>query len=230
MMLRFPGLRTLVGVACALALSSVGGRASAVEITGAGQSFDISLDGNIGGTDVAGLTGAASFDVVSFNANQIVLDVTLTNTSNSVLWQSARISAFGFNSDPNIVSASLSSDVFNNVILGGQFPNGFGSIDLCVINNRNNCTGGRNGGLLIGRSETMQLTLNYNGPISSINFDNFGVRYQSLSSSQLGFNGASGTGHGTVSNPIPEPRSTALFLLGGLLVVGVVRKQVLTAR
>ena len=30
--------------------------------------------------------------------------------------------------------------------------------------------------------------------------------------------------------PIPEPRSTVLFLVGGLLVAGIIRKQVLTAR
>ncbi|MEX2206288.1 MAG: cistern family PEP-CTERM protein [Myxococcota bacterium] len=196
-------------------------------VDSAGDSFTIDFGGNIEGDDVAGLTAQAVFEVESISGNTLVLDVRLTNTS-SILWETARVSAFGFDTDPSIASASLDSTVFSDVNLGGSFSNGFGSIDLCVINNRNNCNGGGSGGLDIGEFTNLTLTLNFAGPISAVELDNFGVRYQSLSSEALGFDDDSGTGAPTT--PIPEPRSTALFLVGGLLVAALARKQVLTTR
>lgn len=227
MMIRRLVAKTLIGVACAIALGAYGGNAAAATIDSLDDTVDITFGGNIGGEDVAGLAASAHISVESIVGNTLVLNVTLTNTS-TVLWEDARVSAFGFDTNPDVVSASLDSSVYRNVNLGGQFPNGFGSVDLCVINNRNNCSGGGRGGLNIGESTVMQLTLNFASPVSSVELEGFGVRYQSLTSGALGFNGSSGTG--TPSTPIPEPRSAAMFLLGGLLVAGVLRKQVLTTR
>lgn len=196
-------------------------------VDSAGDSFTVDFGGNIDGVDVTGLAAQAVLEVESISGNTLVLNVTLSNTS-SVLFETSRVSAFGFDTNPDVVSASLDSSVFNNVNMGGSFPNGFGSVDLCVINNRNNCNGGRGGGLAVGESTQLTLTLNFHDPITAVDFENFGVRYQSLSSSTLGFSGESGTGSPT--SAIPEPRSTALFLLGALFVVGLARKQVLTAR
>ncbi len=227
---RIFGSRTGIAVACALALGAFSGTASAVTIDSVGDSFTVEFDGNIDGGDVAGLTASALIEVESIVGNTLVLEITLTNTS-TVLWETSRVSSFGFDTNPDVVSASLSSGVYSSVNVGGSFPNGFGSIDLCVINNRNNCTGGRGGGLAIGESDVITLTLNFSQAVSSVELENFGVRYQSLSSSALGFSGASGTGSPTVpNNPIPEPGSAAMFLLGGVVVAGFVRKQVLTAR
>lgn len=222
-------VRTLIGVACAIALGASAGRAVAATVDSVGDSFTVLFAGNIAGSDVAGLSASALVSVESIANRTLVLNVTLTNTS-TVLWESARVSAFGFDTNPNVVSAQLDSDVYRNVNLNGHFPNGFGSLDLCVINNRNNCSGGGRGGLTRGESEVMTLTLHFRNPVTSVELDNFGVRYQSLTSSALGFNGASGTGTGNPSSPIPEPRSTAMYLLGGLAVAGLVRKQALTSR
>lgn len=219
--------RTIVAAGCVIAFAAFAGSASAATVDSVGDSFTVDFGGNIGGTDVAGLSASAVVGVTSIVGNTMVLDITLSNTS-TVLWESARVSAFGFNTNPEIVTASISSTVYGNVNLGGQFPNGFGSVDLCVINNRNNCTGGGSGGLTIGQSTTMRLTLNFAAPVTTVELDNFGVRYQSLTSNVLGFTGASGTGR--PSSPIPEPRSTAMFLLGGLLIAAIVRKQALAAR
>ncbi|MBM4334327.1 MAG: hypothetical protein FJ108_00245 [Deltaproteobacteria bacterium] len=219
--------RAVVGVVIVAGLAGFSSRAAAVTVDSVGDSFTVNFGGNIKGVDVSGLSASALFEVTSISGNTLVMDITLTNTT-SVLWESARVSAFGFNTNPEIVSASVDSTVFANVNLGGQFPNGFGSVDLCVINNRNNCTGGRKGGLTIGQSTGITLSLTFQNPISAVDLDNFGVRYQSLTSSALGFDGASGTGR--PSNPIPEPRSTAMYLLGGLLVAGLIRKQLVAAR
>lgn len=227
---RILGSRTVLGVACALVLGAHSGPASAVTVDSVGDSFTVDFGGNIEGDDVLGLAAQAVIEVESLSGNSLVLNVTLSNTS-TVLWETSRVSAFGFNTGPDLVSASLESTVFSNVNTGGSFPNGFGSIDLCVINNRNNCSGGRGGGLSIGQSTVLTLTLNFSNPVTSVELDNFGVRYQSLSSETLGFDGDSGTGSPTTpGNPIPEPASTALFLVGGLVVAAMLRKQVLTAR
>ncbi len=204
--------------------------AAAVIVDSADDSFVVDFGGNIGGNDVAGLTASARVDVESISSNRIVLSIRLQNTSTS-LWQSSRVSAFGFDTGPNVSSATLTSSVFGNVNLDGRFPNGFGGVDVCIINNRNNCSGGGGGGLNLGQSTQLLLTLNFHGPITAVELDNFGVRYQSLTSTSLGFAGASGTGiPGSPNNPIPEPRSTAMFILGGLIVAALVHKQVLTAR
>lgn len=219
--------RAVVGVVIVAGLAGFSSRAAAVTVDSVGDSFTVNFGGNVEGVDVSGLSASALFEVTSISGNTLVMDITLTNTT-SVLWESARVSAFGFDTNPEIVSASVDSTVFANVNLGGQFPNGFGSVDLCVINNRNNCNGGAGGGLNIGGSTVVTLSLSFENPISAVELENFGVRYQSLTSSALGFDGDSGTGR--PSNPIPEPRSTAMFLLGGLLVAGLVRKQLVAAR
>ena len=230
MMPRLLWSRTVVAFACVLALGAYSGSASAEIVDSADDSFTIYFDGNIAGSDVPGLSASAFFDVESLSGNTLVLDVTLTNTS-TILWETSRVSAFGFNTGPNVVSASLASSAFSNVNTGGHFPNGFGSIDLCVINNRNNCTRRGRRGPEHRRVHESAADPELRGPITAVELDNFGVRYQSLSSKALGFQGASGTGSPTEpGNPIPEPRSIAMFILGGLLVAALVRKQVLTAR
>lgn len=217
----------VVGFVFVAGLAGFSSRAAAVTVDSVGDSFTVNFGGNIEGVDVSGLSASALFEVTSISGNTLVMDITLTNTT-SILWESARVSAFGFDTNPEIVSASVDSTVFSNVNLGGQFPNGFGAVDLCVINNRNNCTGGRGGGLDIGGSTVLTLALTFQNPVTAVELDGFGVRYQSLTSSALGFDGDSGTGR--PSNPIPEPRSTAMYLLGGLLVAGLIRKQLVAAR
>lgn len=219
--------RVVVGFVFIAGLAGFSSGASAVTVDSVGDSFTVNFGGNVEGVDVSGLSASALFEVTSISGNTLVMDITLANTT-SILWESARVSAFGFDTNPEIVSASVDSAVFSNVNLDGQFPNGFGSVDLCVINNRNNCNGGASGGLGIGGSTVVTLSLTFQNPVTAVELENFGVRYQSLTSSALGFDGDSGTGR--PSNPIPEPRSTAMFLLGGLLVAGLIRKQLVAAR
>jgi hypothetical protein len=215
-------------VVVGLGLLALARPAGAVIVDGTDDDFTIDFGGNIEGSDVAGLTASALFDVQSISGNTLVLSITVTNTASTSLWESARVSAFGFDTDPSITSATLASTVFSNVNLDESFPNGFGGVDVCVINNRNNCNGSRNGGLTLGQSTQLTLTLNFAQNVSAVELTNFGVRYQSLTSDELGFDGDSGTGR--PGNPIPEPYSVAMFVLGGLIVATLSRKQVLTAR
>jgi len=201
----------------AAALLSLATAASAVPIDSVGDTFTVSFDGNIDTDQTPGLTASATFLVTDLDAaaGRVVLRISLDNTSDASLWQSTRVSAIGFDVNGSLSSASASG-LFQYALTGGKFPNQFGPVDVCMVDNRNNCTGGQNGGVTLGQDGVITLTLSFAGPIGSLELTNFGVRYQSLSSSELGFRGASGTGAGTV----PEPRALALLGAAGLALLG----------
>ena len=205
-----------------LAALLVGAPATAFTITGAGDSHSTTLGGNVGGNAVPGLTASVMISVVSFTGSSAVLDITLQNTSDSNIWQSARLSAFGFDSSAPL-SGGSSSGLFSSAVLGGAFPNGFGGVDICATNNPNACQGGGNGGLQIGQSGTIQMTLNFASPVNSVDISNLGVRWQSLDSRRLGIRGGSGTGG--VSNPIPEPSAALAFGIGLAIVTAGRRRK-----
>lgn len=209
-------------LAATFALASA---ASATTVDSLGDTFSVQFDGNVATQSVPGLSALATVTVTSFDAaaGTVVLDIALTNDTDASIWQSARVSSIGFDVDPNVTGASASG-VFSYAVLSGKYPNQFGPIEVCAINNKNNCSGGGSGGLLIGQSGAVTMKLDFGGPISQIDLTNFGVRYQSLDSQSLGLRGASGTGHGTP--PIPEPASAAVFTLGALIVGAALRKRI----
>ena len=205
------------------ALFALAAPALAVPIDSVGDTFAVEFDANVGTQDVAGLTASATFLMTEFDAaaGRVVLQISLENTSDAALWESARVSALGFDVNGGIASANTGG-LFQHAVLGGQFPNQFGPVDVCVIDNANNCSGGGNGGVHIGESGVITLTLNFAGPISSLDLTNFGVRYQSLESDDLGFDGDSGTGSGDV---VPEPRLLGLLGIAGLALAGTRRRR-----
>jgi hypothetical protein len=207
----------------AAALFAFTAPAFAVPIDSVGDTFTVEFGGNIATEDVAGLTASATFLVTEFDAaaGRVVLQISLENTSDVALWQNSRVSALGFDVNGDIGTASTSG-LFQHAVLGGKFPNQFGPVDVCVIDNSNNCSGGGSGGLQIGESGVITLTLNFAGPIGSVDLTNFGVRYQSLVSPELGIQEASGTGHGEV---VPEPRLLGLLGLAGLALAGTRRRR-----
>ncbi len=209
-----------LGVAASFALP-----ASAVTINASTTPFTIDYVGNVGGTQYNDLTASATFSIVSWSGSSVVLGITINNTAGSA-WQGATVTAIGFDTNPNVVSAS-STGVFTGAYVGGQFPNSFGDIDVCAISKNNpkqqvnNCTGG-NGGVTIGSSGSLQLTLNFSGPVSSIDLTNFGIRWQQLSSTLYGISGGSGTGSQgpppPPPPPIPEPSAALVFGIGALIL------------
>ncbi len=205
----------------AAALLSLATAASAVPVDAVGDAFVVSFDGNVATQPTPGLAASASFLVTGFDANagQIVLQVTLTNTTDPLLFQNARVSALGFDVGATLVGASASG-LFDSAVLGGQFPNQFGAVDVCASGNPNNCSGGRNAGLNLGQSGVFTLVLSFAGPIASVDFDHFGVRYQSVNPVGC-FVDDSGTGTGTV---VPEPRALALLGAAGLALLGTRRR------
>ena len=208
-------LARAVLAAALLCLSTV---ASAVPIGSVGDSFTVNFGGNVQRADVSGLSASASFVVTELDAltGHVVLEITLTNTTDASIWEGSRVSAIGFDVDQTIASASASG-LFAYAVTGSRFPNGIGPIDVCAIDNANNCSGGANGGVTLGQNGVVTMTLEFGGPITSLDLAHFVVRYQSLDSEELGISGDSGTGDGEV---VPEPRLLALLGLAGLALLG----------
>ncbi len=192
----------------------------------AGQSFTTLFDGNVNGNNVIGLTAQAVFKFLGFTSvgsgsntkTEAAFQIDLTNTSSNGI--TSRISALGFDVSPSLLGVGSSggsgntrvSGIFNND-RAGSFPNGFGDIDVCFTNG-NTCQGGSNGGVSNGTGQFSPI-LAFSGTVGSFTLSNFGVRYQSVTGTDLG---NSGTGRGKVPTPA---------LLPGLIALGasVLRKR-----
>ncbi len=209
----------VAGAAQALTITSSGVNVTAGDV---GQSFTITYAAQNGGNTINGLTATTVYTVTGVTGTSISLSAVLSNTSSAPIVGSS-VSLFGFDTNPDVSSASASG-AFGSTVLGGSLPSGFGAIELCFTNNSNRCRGG-GGGIRIGQSGTTNLTLNF-GAIGDggVTFSNFGVRYQSVVGAGSVVN-AVGRGRTTTAPPVPEPAATAVFGLGALLVGAALRKR-----
>lgn len=219
----------------ALALSSVPAHADAITLDSGdiGQSYSFSFDGFSGGTTVQGLTSLATFTLTAISGSSYSFSYSLTNSTGAPL--TSRLSGFGFNTDPNIVSAS-STGAFSYTTLNSSYPNGIGAIDVCFKDaSTGSCSGGGSGGLTAGSTGTGSFTLNFSQPVTSLTLSDFYVRYQSItgagnitSASGAGtLTGSSGGGSTSTSSggtSVPEPGMLGLF--GAALIgVGLMRRR-----
>lgn len=185
-----------------------------VTITGSGGGTGtLNFDGNSNGSQVDGLTSSLSLTFVEAVAGTYTFSYSLTNTSASPT-TSSRVTAFGFNSDPNVVmngAAITSGTVFDEIRYNTNVPNGVGEIELCFTTN--NCAGGGGDGLTIGQSTTGSFTLDFGDMnLGSLTLDSFAVRYQSINAP--GISGGSGTGSYVPPPAVPEPGTWAMMLIG----------------
>ncbi len=208
--------------AAALAIAATSSTANAavvvnldgsVTLSGSGGSFSLDFDG-FGGTPpgvISGLTSTIDFGFVDITNSGKTFNLTynIHNTSSAPITAS-RVSGFGFDTTPNISSAS-STGIFNTVGVG-NVPN-FGNVEVCFKagGGTNNCAGGGGTGVTLGNNSSGTLALNFatapgNG---SITLSNFVDRYQSIAGA-----GAITSAIGRPVTPVPEAATWMMMILG----------------
>lgn len=215
----------------AIALLSLNAYALPITAT-TGSDFTVNFD-SIGGTPVAsidGLSASARFYDFAFGYDQslnkttLTFDFDLTNTSSLPILTS-RVTTVGFLTTPNVILGDSSVSGLFDKVNSGNVPNQ-GVVDFCFTSV--NCAGGGNGGVDLGNTATGFATLAFLGDFSSINFDDFTVRYQSVTClNEYIVNGGNCPGSasgGPVTN-VPEPGIVALLAVGLLGMSAVRRKK-----
>jgi len=190
-----------------------------------GQSYTFNFNGFSDGTTINGLTSSATFTLASTTPNSYTFNYSLTNTTSDPV--NSRVSGFAFNTNPEISSAS-STGAFSYSTLGGNYPNGIGTVDACFKDaSTGSCAGGGSGGLFDGQTGTGSFTLNFAQALSSLTLSDFFVRYQSITGAG---NVSSATGSGTQTGSttggtqVPEPGVVGL-LGSALLAIGLLRRR-----
>ncbi|MCU0567961.1 MAG: cistern family PEP-CTERM protein [Oculatellaceae cyanobacterium Prado106] len=214
------------------------------------KTFTVKFDGSVATQGVSGLTSEAVFKFLGFTPatptttsskgkNTITttvtgtiarFEITLKNTSSGAI--GSRVSALGFNTDKT-ESAAGATGLFSNGVIGGSLPNQFGNVDVCYTNG-NTCQGGQNGGVSSGSApDSFIASLTLDGTVNQLTLSNLGVRYQSISGTNLG---TSGTGKAVLFQPpttppkeqppkrVPEP-AIASALIVSALVASRMKKQ-----
>ncbi|HEX4846763.1 MAG TPA: cistern family PEP-CTERM protein [Novosphingobium sp.] len=213
----------------ALALSAAPAQADVITLGSGsvGQSYTFNFDGFSGSTTIQGLTSLATFTLTAITGNSYTFNYSLTNTTSSPL--TSRLSGFGFNTNPDITSAS-STGAFSYTTVGGSYPNGIGAIDVCFKDAKTgSCSGGGSGGLTTGTTGTGSFTLNFSQPVTSLSLSDFYVRYQSItgagnitsasgSGTLTGTSGGISTSTSSGGTAVPEPGMLGLF---GAALVGL---------
>ena len=191
-----------------------------------GKSFTYTYNGIIDEKNQSGLTTSIKFTLNSVSGKTWTFSAFLDNTL-STAPVSARISSFGFNGNPEIIGATPISGPFGKAVLDGSFPQTGGktTIDFCLTAG-SNCSGGSGGGVLKNTTATQEFALSFASNTTSVIFNNFIVRYQSVTGSKYGNSGIGlGTNDGGNFDPVPEPSSWAMLIAGFGLIGAVARRR-----
>jgi hypothetical protein len=169
-----------------------------------GSTIDISFTGQSDGNPVAGLSADLSLTFLSVNGSgDYLFSWILTNTS--TLHPLSEVTAFGFNTDPNITGATVTGSFTNTS--SGSISNGF-FVEFCATGGPNCAGGASNGDGVGGGSFAGNLTLLFAGTADpgTITISQPIVRFQSTGNGQ-------GSAIG-VPTAVPEPATWAMLLIG----------------
>ena len=227
-LLAVPALLAAVPAAAVVPLVNSPTTVTAADV---GKSFTYIYNGIIDEKNQSGLTASIRFTLNSISGKTWNFSAYLDNTL-SAAPVSARISSFGFNGNPEITGATPISGPFGKAVIDGSFPQTGGqtTIDFCLTAG-NNCSGGGGGGVLKNTTATQQFALSFANNTTSVIFNNFIVRYQSVTGSKYGNSGIGmGTNDGGNFDPVPEPASWAMLIAGfGLIGVVARRRRIVAA-
>lgn len=196
---------------------------TSIDITSAdvGNSYSVNWLDPTSSTGIStNLSATGTFTVKSLTASELLLNVTVDNTTASTF--QAAILSLGMTSSPSLSSKYQgSSTVFTGLSDPGNFPGGFKNINICIWAG-NNCNGGSiNNGLQSGSSTSFELALTTSsGNLLSTGVDlsQFPVKFQTQ-------NGSFEFGGSIPSIPsTPEPSTWILDGTGLLLILFFYRK------
>jgi MYXO-CTERM domain-containing protein len=165
------------------------------------------------------LTGTGSMALAGFNSSILTVNVSLSNIS---ALSSNRLTSFGFGIDPNATGVSFVDSNDGGLVNASMssIPS-LSTIEICAFGGPN-CSGGGNGGILGGGSDSFAILLAGTWG-SSVNIDPIGFKYQTGAGS-FEFTTASSSSGTTVSEPGPGTLSLlGLGLLGAAF--GLRRKR-----
>lgn len=219
------------------AVAAFAGHAQAASfVSGVGAAKTVSLDAadpfswtndynGFSGKDgpaIPGLTSTISFNFLGTVGTTYQFSYTMTNTSGAPI-DAARLTIFGFNTDPNVTGVSTGAGDLFNVIASGNQPNGLANIDVCFKDSgpANNCTGA-NQGLSISAASSGTFNLNFANLPEKLVLSHFSVRYQGIDSRALGISDGSASG---IPTAVPEPAAWAMMLAGFGLVGSAMRRR-----
>lgn len=187
-----------------------------------GYSFNIDYVGQVGGntTPEVSALGTFTFNGVTNGGLTYNFGYSLLNDSTTT----ARLTGFAFDTNPNPTNATVTG-AFTNANLSGNYPEGFGTVDVCFNSGGGSCAGGGNGGFFDGSTGTGTFALTFAQVMESVSLDSFVTRFQSINGVS---GGTSGIGIGSVvqggggggGDPItaPEPGTWMMMLVGFGLV------------
>jgi PEP-CTERM motif len=204
---------------------------SPITVTSAdvGKSFIYLYNGIINEQDQVGLAAAIKFTLTGVSGNVWNFKAAVDNRL-SIAPVGGRISSFGFNGNPEIIGATPLSGPFTTAVINAGLPQigGQTTIDFCLTAN-NNCQGGGGGGVNDGNVATQEFALSFANNITSVIFNNFILRYQSVTGSPLGNSGIgmgrNAGGNSPIGDPVPEPASWAMLIAGFGLIGAMARRQ-----
>ena len=199
------------------------GATQVVDITSGdvGHTYDITWMDPTSSTGLpTNLSATGSFTVKSLSSSEILLNITLNNTTSSSF--QAAILSLGMTSSPSVSGQLLgASSVFTGLSDPGNFPGGFKNINLCLYAG-SNCNGGDiNNGLQSASSTSFELALTTstgNLLSSGIDLSQFPVKFQTQDGSfEFG---------GSVFPAAPEPSSVLLAGTGFLMILPFFRRTI----